>query len=97
MRSALVALVAAVCLTAWGGIAAAQSGGAVSGVVRDTSGGVLPGATVVLTHLDSQQKREAVTTAAGLYNFAFVPAGDYSISIDMQRPAPISAMFDTWM
>jgi len=84
MRRTLAVLVTTVCVTAWAGIAAAQSGGAVSGVVRDTSGGVLPGATVVLTNVDRQQRREAVTTAAGLYNFAFVPAGDYTIGIDMQ-------------
>jgi len=84
MRRTLAVLVTTVCVTAWAGIAAAQSGGAVSGVVRDTSGGVLPGATVVLTNVDRQQRREAVTTAAGIYNFAFVPAGDYTIGIDMQ-------------
>jgi len=83
MKWVFAVMVAAIGVAASSGSAAAQSGGGVSGVVRDTSGGVLPGATVVLTNVDSQQKREAVTTAAGLYNFAFVPAGDYVVSVDL--------------
>jgi hypothetical protein len=71
-------------LTLWSRAAGAQSGGSVSGVVKDASGGVLPGATVVLTNVASQQKQEALTTEAGVYNFAFVPAGDYTVSVDMQ-------------
>src|SRR3954468_13141747 len=83
MKWVFAVMVAAIGVAVSTGIAAAQSGGGVSGSVRDTSGGVLPGATVVLTNVDSQQKREAVTTAAGLYNFAFVPAGDYIVSVDL--------------
>src|SRR2546427_10843804 len=75
MRRTLAVLVATVCVTAWAGIAAAQSGGAVSGVVRDTSGGVLPGATVVLTNVDRQQRRWAGTAPARPYHFLLLPAG----------------------
>jgi hypothetical protein len=45
--------------------------GEISGVVRDSVGGVLPGATVVATHTASGQKVERVTDGEGRY---FLPA-----------------------
>ena len=61
----------------------AQSGGTLSGVVKDTSGAVLPGATVTLTNLATKQSRDAVSNEAGAYTFVFVPPGDYAVNIDL--------------
>jgi hypothetical protein len=64
------------------GIAFAQSTGTVRGVVKDPSGAVVPGASVVLTNTATQQKTEAVTTTAGTYSFVFLPPGEYSLTVD---------------
>jgi hypothetical protein len=64
-------------------MAFAQSGGTLGGVVKDSSGAVLPGATVTLVNLATKQSREAVTNEAGAYTFVFVPPGDYGVTIDL--------------
>src|SRR5262245_59346117 len=52
----------------------------VSGVVQDTTGGVLPGVDVTLTNAGTGIERQAVTNAAGLYTFPNVPVGEYRIT-----------------
>lgn len=63
-------------------VALAQSTGTVQGVVKDPSGGIVPAATVTLLNLATQQKAQATTTAAGTYSFAFLPPGEYSLTVD---------------
>ena len=41
--------------------------GTIQGTVTDTSGGVLPGVTVTVTHVDTGTERAVVTNEAGLY------------------------------
>jgi len=41
--------------------------GAISGVVKDDQGGVIPGATVLAVHVPSGTKYEAVTQADGRF------------------------------
>ena len=55
----------------------------VSGVVQDSSGGVLPGVDVVLVNVGTASERRAVTNEAGLYNFPAVPVGDYRITASL--------------
>ncbi len=64
------------------GIAAGQSTGAVQGVVKDSSGAVVPGARIVLINATSQQKTQTLTNGAGTYAFAFVPPGEYTLTVD---------------
>src|SRR5215475_6946758 len=61
----------------------AQSNGTVKGIVKDTTGAVLPGATVSLTNKATQQTTETLTTEAGTYVFPFVTPAEYTLSIDM--------------
>ena len=51
-----------------------------SGIVRDTTGGVLPGVDVTLTSVGTGLERRAVTNDAGLYTFPNVPVGEYKIT-----------------
>ena len=51
-----------------------------SGVVQDTTGGVLPGVDVTLTSVGTGLERRAVTNEAGLYTFPNVPVGEYQIT-----------------
>jgi hypothetical protein len=64
------------------GMAFAQSTGSVQGVVKDSSGAIVPGANVTLVNLATGQRTETTTTGAGTYSFAFVPTGEYSLSVD---------------
>jgi hypothetical protein len=55
------------------------STGALTGTLRDSSGAVVPGATVTLTNLGTNQVRVATTDASGTYNVGLLPAGVYSV------------------
>jgi hypothetical protein len=64
--------------------AAAQTDtGEISGVVRDTQGGVLPGVAVVAAHLDSGTRIEHVTDGEGRYFFPSLRTGSYTITADL--------------
>src|ERR1700733_7500133 len=62
---------------AWGQMNTAEIGGR----VQDATGGVLPGATVTIRHLDTKQEFTAVSNSAGEYLFAQVPVGAYSLTV----------------
>jgi hypothetical protein len=57
--------------------------GSIVGNVRDASGGVLPGATVVITHNETRAKRETVSDAAGAYRFPTLQPGTYTVVVTM--------------
>jgi hypothetical protein len=61
--------------------AAAQSAtsGAVSGVVSDPTGAVVPNATVTLTNQGTNISQTATTDSAGRYSFPSVDPGTYSV------------------
>jgi hypothetical protein len=76
-RTAVAACVVVLCATS----AHAQFDSAnVSGVVQDSSGGVLPGVDVTLTNVGTGNQRQAVTNDAGLYTFPNAPVGEYRIT-----------------
>jgi carboxypeptidase family protein len=56
--------------------------GALAGTVRDSSGGVVPNATVTATDLDTNQSRTSTTGADGTYRFGFLIPGHYSLQIE---------------
>src|SRR5687767_8177481 len=60
----------------------AQTFGDISGEVRDTSGALVPGATVNLTNLDTNAVRESVSNESGLYSFPALPPGRYTIRVE---------------
>jgi hypothetical protein len=70
MRGLLHAIGVASFMVALGSVAAAQSVSVsqVSGIVRDSSGGALPGASVTITKTDTGQARSVVTGADGAYS-----------------------------
>ena len=57
----------------------AQSTGQVTGVVKDSTGAVLPGATVTVTGSDGA-KHGASTSPDGSYTVSGLPPGNYSVS-----------------
>src|SRR5262245_52292332 len=58
----------------------AQSNGQITGVVRDASGLVLPGATVTATNQATKASRTATTGNDGSFSLS-VPPGSYSVTV----------------
>ena len=54
------------------------------GQVHDSSGAVVPGANVVATHEGTGVSRDTVSDANGEFVLTALPAGPYSIKIDLQ-------------
>jgi hypothetical protein len=64
--------------------APAQSNtGRISGTVVDSSGGVLPGATVTVTQAQTQLTRSTTTDKDGAFLFVSLPNGTYTVSAEM--------------
>jgi hypothetical protein len=55
-----------------------------SGKVLDQTGGRLPGVTVTLTNLATNQSRSVVSNEEGLYRFAGLSPGAYSLRAELQ-------------
>src|SRR6266576_6316102 len=55
----------------------------VSGVVQDTTGGVLPGVDVALINTGTRQERRTVTNEAGVYTFPNTPVGTYTVTASL--------------
>jgi hypothetical protein len=58
--------------------------GAIEGTILDTSGGVLPGVTVTITHVDTATERAVVTNEKGLYRAPLLPIGRYRVVAELQ-------------
>src|SRR6266446_7854053 len=54
--------------------------GTLQGTVTDTSGGVLPGVSMTVTHVETGAERALVTNGQGFYSAPFVPIGQYRIT-----------------
>jgi hypothetical protein len=59
-----------------------QFRGGFQGTVTDASGGVVPGAKVTLTNMDTNASREATTTEGGTYAFQALAPGRYSFKVE---------------
>ena len=57
----------------------AQATAQINGTVADSSGGVLPGVTVVAIQTETGFRREAVTDEAGSYSLLNLPIGPYRL------------------
>ena len=55
--------------------------GSIVGEVKDASGGVIPGATVIIANKGTNLTRQGITDDAGRFNFTDLPAGLYSVKI----------------
>lgn len=84
----VVILLTAGVATAW-----AQTQGGISGLVTDSSGGAIPGATVTVTNTATGGTRNTTTNAEGLYTFPSLPPGNYELKVELQgfKTAEVSA------
>ena len=62
----------------------AQTFGQISGAVTDASGGILVGATVVVTNTQTNAAREVQTNSAGSFVFPNLLPGIYSVRVELQ-------------
>jgi hypothetical protein len=58
--------------------------GQMSGTVKDSQGGVVPGVTVTVTNLDTQLTRTTVTDSSGYFTIPNLPGGKYDVSAELQ-------------
>lgn len=63
--------------------AAQTTTGGITGVVRDSSGGVLPGVTVRAVHEATSGVTTAVTNETGLYSLRGLPVGRFSVVAEL--------------
>src|SRR5712692_8017799 len=61
--------------------ASAQATATLNGLVRDSSGAVIPRATVTLHNTETGTERESLTNDSGLYVFVSVPPGEYVLKV----------------
>jgi len=58
--------------------------GSISGAVMDSSGGMIPGATVTLISEKTGQSRGSTTNSEGRFNFAALQPGNYALKVERQ-------------
>ena len=64
---------------AWGSVT-----GSISGVVRDTSGAVIPGAVVVALNVQTGVRWKLATDTQGFYSFQALPIGTYEVAVSKE-------------
>jgi len=57
--------------------------GQITGIVKDQSGGVIPGATVTVTHVESRLLRTVVTDGTGFYILTALAPGAYNVEVEL--------------
>src|SRR6188768_2021576 len=82
-RSVARLLGVAMLLALWVVTGNAQTQGAISGAVTDTSGAAIPGATVTVTNTATSGARTTVTNVEGLYTFPSLPPGNYALKVEL--------------
>jgi hypothetical protein len=58
--------------------------GSVVGTITDTTGSVIPNATVTLSNNATGEKRTAMTTDSGDYQFLSILPGEYTLTVEAQ-------------
>ena len=64
------------------GIVWAQTTASIGGALRDSSGAVIPGATITVKNLESGLTRTAVSDSSGSYSLPSLPVGQYEMTAD---------------
>ena len=61
----------------------------ISGTIKDSSGGVLPGVAVTIKHVETGITRSVVTDADGRYEAPSLPLGDYEVRAELSGFRPL--------
>jgi len=84
LRTFRLLAIAVSCVVLAGPASAQVTTATLYGTVRDSSGSVLPGATVTVTHEGMGATRTIVTTDSGEFALAALPVGSYTLKIELQ-------------
>ena len=57
--------------------------GTILGGVKDSTGGIVPGATVTATNVGTQYSRSVTTDGSGQYALRLLPVGNYALTVSM--------------
>ena len=57
--------------------------GQIAGIVKDQSGGVIPGATVTVTNVQTRLQRTVVTDGTGFYILTALSPGAYDMEVEL--------------
>src|SRR6185295_2465753 len=72
-------------ITLLAGLLIGQTGTSrIRGVIKDTTGAVVPGATVLIKHDDTGLERTLTSNPSGQYSFEALPLGKYTITVSFQ-------------
>jgi hypothetical protein len=66
-----------------GSVAAQATTGSIQGVVTDSQGAAVPGATVTVRNIDTDVSRTLVSDAEGNYRFLNLPVGNYELVAEL--------------
>lgn len=83
MRSRIIWLALVVCCVSAPAFSQGNTTGSISGRLTDQQGGVLPAVAVTATSPSLQGMRTAVTSEHGDYRLAFLPPGEYAVSMEL--------------
>jgi Carboxypeptidase regulatory-like domain/TonB-dependent Receptor Plug Domain len=84
-RQRLEALLVCFALLAFSAVVSGQTiTGSISGTVTDSSGGVVPGATITLTGEKTAETRTGITDGEGRFNFAALQPGAFLLKVERQ-------------
>jgi carboxypeptidase family protein len=82
MRQWLISVLTGIIFMAWAPSVFAQNA-QISGLVKDQSGALIPGATVTARNVDTGLTRVAVTDGTGEYRLVSLPPGHYSVATEL--------------
>jgi len=90
----LVIIFFAACLAAVHPLSAQILYGSLVGSITDSTAAAVPGATVKITQVETNESRESRTTDSGAFSFPAIPAGTYNVEIrkDGFQPATRQAV-----
>src|SRR6185369_8543260 len=80
MRTSNIVVVGIILFLATAAFAAV--GGSISGTVKDSTGGVIPGAMITVTNASLRTEFKTVTDTRGYFSFPNLAVGTYDLSVD---------------
>ncbi|MBI4456743.1 MAG: TonB-dependent receptor [Acidobacteria bacterium] len=82
-RKSFCAFLGFVCLSIYCQVVLAQTTATILGTVKDDTGAVLPGVSVLVKHLDTARTRTVVTDDAGRYHVPNLELGSYELQAEL--------------
>jgi hypothetical protein len=64
--------------------ALAQGTGEITGTITDTTGGVVPGASISVTNTATGAARHVTSNEAGVYSIPALPPATYTVVVELQ-------------